>query len=170
MSDQNQPVPSEDQNLSAPAAELPDVEPAKSAEVAAEQPSDVFTFGVAENQPLPETPQVVVAPYAPTYAPAYNPAAGAAYPGQGYAPPRPYVSSGDRGTNVMAILSLVFAFVFPLLGVIFGHIAVRQLQSDGKEGAGLAQAGLIVGYIFVALGALGFAFQLIALASLPFRS
>ena len=57
-----------------------------------------------------------------------------------------------RGTNVMAILSLVFAFVFPLLGIIFGHIAKKQIRSTGEGGSGLATAGLVLSYIFVIAG------------------
>ena len=51
----------------------------------------------------------------------------------------------------MAILSLIFAFVLPLLGVIFGHVARGQVRRTGEHGAGLALAALIIGY--VAIGA-----------------
>jgi hypothetical protein len=56
-----------------------------------------------------------------------------------------------RGTNVMAILSLVFAFVFSPLGIVFGHISKRQIRRTGEGGGGLATAGLILGYIFTIL-------------------
>ncbi|MBS1907172.1 MAG: DUF4190 domain-containing protein [Actinobacteria bacterium] len=51
------------------------------------------------------------------------------------------------GTNIMAILSLVFAFVFSLLGVIFGHVALSQIRRSGEQGRGLAIAGLVIGYL-----------------------
>lgn len=51
------------------------------------------------------------------------------------------------GTNIMAILSLVFAFVFSLLGVIFGHVALSQIRRTGEQGRGLAIAGLVIGYL-----------------------
>lgn len=57
---------------------------------------------------------------------------------------------GATGTNTIAILSLVFAFFFPLLGVIFGHIARSQIRRTGEQGDGLALAGLIIGYISLA--------------------
>ena len=53
-----------------------------------------------------------------------------------------------RGTNVMAILALVFAFVFAPLGIVLGHIAKRQIRRTGEDGGGLATAGLVLGYLF----------------------
>jgi hypothetical protein len=50
----------------------------------------------------------------------------------------------------MAILALVFAFVFAPLGLIFGIIARRQIRKSGEEGDGLALAGAIIGGIFTA--------------------
>jgi hypothetical protein len=55
----------------------------------------------------------------------------------------------------MAVLSLVFAFVFWPLGIIFGHIARNQIRATNEEGRGLASAGLILGYIFGAFNVIG---------------
>jgi hypothetical protein len=68
------------------------------------------------------------------------------YPPSGYPPPPPTGSTG--GTNVMAILALVFAFVFWPAGIVCGHIAKRQIAQRGEEGAGLATAGLVLSYVF----------------------
>lgn len=65
-------------------------------------------------------------------------------PYHGYPPP-------TRGTNTMAILALVFAFVFAPAAIVLGHIARKQIQQTGEEGDGLALAGLIIGYIFTGL-------------------
>lgn len=51
----------------------------------------------------------------------------------------------------MAILSLVFAFVFAPAGIVLGHIAKRQLRTSGEQGDGLATAGLIISYILTGL-------------------
>jgi hypothetical protein len=59
-----------------------------------------------------------------------------------------------RGTNVMAILSLVFAFVFAPAGIVLGHLAKRQIRQTGEDGEPLARWGLILSYIFTALGVL----------------
>jgi hypothetical protein len=51
----------------------------------------------------------------------------------------------------MAILGLVFAFVFPPLGVVFGFMGRNQIKRTGEGGDGLALAGIIVGGIFTAI-------------------
>lgn len=68
-------------------------------------------------------------------------------------------------TNTMAILSLVFAFVFSILGVVFGHVALSQISRTGESGRGLAVAGLAVGYTAVALGIVVIVWQLVILQS-----
>ncbi|MFP5290988.1 MAG: DUF4190 domain-containing protein [Actinomycetes bacterium] len=64
--------------------------------------------------------------------------------------PAPYAAP-DRPTNLMAILSLVAAFVAPPAGLVLGILAQRQIARTGEEGAGLAKAGAIVGGVFTAL-------------------
>lgn len=78
-----------------------------------------------------------------------------------YAPP---ATDHVRGTNVMAILSLVFAFIISPLGIVFGHIAKRQIRRTGEAGSGLATAGLVLSYIFTILGILWvvFVFTMVA--------
>jgi peptidyl-prolyl cis-trans isomerase B (cyclophilin B) len=66
------------------------------------------------------------------------------YPG--YPPP--------RGTNTMAIVALVSAFVFPPLGIVFGHVSLAQLKRSNEEGRGLAIGGLAVGYALTLLSVL----------------
>jgi apolipoprotein N-acyltransferase len=60
------------------------------------------------------------------------------------------------GTNVMAILSLVFAFIFAPLAIVFGAVAKRQIRQTGEQGAGLAKAGFWLGIVFTVLGLLWF--------------
>lgn len=67
----------------------------------------------------------------------------------GYPPQPPY--GQPPGTNIMAILSLVFAFVFAPVGIVLGHIAKRQIKQTGEQGEGLATAGLVLSYIFTGL-------------------
>ena len=65
---------------------------------------------------------------------------------------------GAPSTNGMAIASLVLGilglvtcgytfFVAPLLAVIFGVIAKKQIAERGQGGAGMAQWGFILGII-----------------------
>lgn len=87
--------------------------------------------------------------------------------GRAYNPPppgQPYSQTpAGPGTNVLAILSLIFSclgvvLIVPVIGsiagVVMGHLANKQIPSTGEQGAGLAKAGLIVGYIGLGLAAL----------------
>lgn len=47
----------------------------------------------------------------------------------------------------MAIASLVCAFVFAPLGIVFGHLSLSQIRRSGEDGRGLAIAGLVIGYV-----------------------
>lgn len=86
----------------------------------------------------------------------YNPYGGApGSPAPQYGQPQPQSPYGYAPaappTNTMAILSLVFAFVFAPLAVVFGHMAKKQIRERGEGGDGLATAGLVLGYIFTGL-------------------
>ncbi|MGP5690136.1 DUF4190 domain-containing protein [Glutamicibacter bergerei] len=54
-------------------------------------------------------------------------------------------------TNVFAILALVLGILTGLFGIIFGHVALNQIQRTGQPGRGMALAGLIIGYVWLAL-------------------
>ena len=111
----------------------------------------------------PPTYEGSVPPYAPpTPYPSYPYPAPPPY-GQPYgAYQQPYMMMAPV-TNGMAIASLVCAFVFPILGAIFGHIALGQIKrSNGMQtGHGLAVAGLIVSYISIAIGVLWVIFWIV---------
>lgn len=73
-------------------------------------------------------------------------------------PHAPVVAPATR-TNGLAIASLVcglLQFVFGPLptipAIVFGHIARGQIRRTGEQGAGLALAGLILGWVTVILG------------------
>jgi hypothetical protein len=89
-------------------------------------------------------------------APYGQPQSGAPYSGQPYPQPYPqYGAPAAPGTNIMAILSLVFAFVVAPVGIVLGHIAKKQIKQTGEQGDGLATAGLVLSYIFTGLAVLG---------------
>ncbi|SDY05126.1 protein of unknown function [Micromonospora pattaloongensis] len=81
-------------------------------------------------------------------------------PQQGY-PQNPYGAPGypvpgaqPTGTNTMAILSLVFAFVFSPAGIVLGHLAKKQIRQTGEQGDQLATWGLVLSYIFTGFSVL----------------
>lgn len=74
----------------------------------------------------------------------------------------PYGGAGFRSapaTNTLAIVSLVLAVLgltfIPLIAsvcaVVCGHVAKGQIKRTGEGGSGFATAGLIVGYVSIAL-------------------
>jgi Domain of unknown function (DUF4190) len=79
--------------------------------------------------------------------------------------PTPYaaapMAAGPR-TNTLAIVSLILAFVVSLGAVITGHIALGQIKKTGEAGHGLALAGVILGYVGLAIGAIVIVFWIIA--------
>jgi hypothetical protein len=79
------------------------------------------------------------------------------YPGPGeYGQPGQYGQYGQPSrVNVLAILSLVFAFVFAPAGIVLGHLARRQIARTGEQGRQLATWGLILSYLFTALYLIG---------------
>lgn len=69
-------------------------------------------------------------------------------------------------TNGYAIVSLVCAFVFSPLAVIFGHMALKQIATTGEQGRGLAVAGLVLGYLVIGLAVAYFVFVGVMIATL----
>lgn len=129
-----------------------------------EQPAGTQPTSAQPYSPGPTYPVTPAPEYqAPEYQAGYPPQEGypqgyqqQPYPAQPYQPqgyPPPGYAQG-QGTNTMAILALVLAFFFSPLGIIFGHIARKQIRQSGEQGDGLALAGMIIGYVSVGLGVL----------------
>jgi hypothetical protein len=116
-------------------------------------------------------------PYAPAQSPypplpsPYAPQPGPSQYDYGY-PGSPYAYSQyaaiRRPTDGLAVASLVVSIVSVLglcawwiggvvgiLGAIFGHVARRRIRSSGAAGAGMALAGIIVGWVVAALAIIG---------------
>ena len=94
-------------------------------------------------------------PYQP---PQYPPPPGSgppygAQPAYGQQPygQQPYGYAPVATPNTMAILALVFAFIFSPAAIVLGHLAKRQIRQTGEQGEGMATAGLWLGYIFTGL-------------------
>ena len=53
--------------------------------------------------------------------------------------------------NVLSLVSFIGSFFISLVGIICGHIALGQIKKTGERGRGFALAGLIIGYVSIAL-------------------
>jgi hypothetical protein len=116
------------------------------------------------NQYPPQYPPQGYTPPPPGYTPAPGyeqpPAQPYGYPPQSY-PQYAQQAPMPVGTNGLAIASLICAFIFPLVGVILGHIALNQIKQTGQEGRGLAIAGLVIGYAYIGITLLVVCFVLV---------
>ena len=64
-----------------------------------------------------------------------------------------YAPQPSAKTNGMAIASLVMSLVCcNILGIIFGHVAISQINRTGEGGRGMAVAGLVIGYASLVIG------------------
>lgn len=68
-------------------------------------------------------------------------------------PPEDWSAEDAAGTNTMAVLGLVFAFLLPVLGVVFSAVGLSQTRRRGQDGRGLAVAGLAVSVVALGVAA-----------------
>ncbi|MBO0702076.1 MAG: DUF4190 domain-containing protein [Candidatus Dormibacteraeota bacterium] len=95
--------------------------------------------------------------------PGYQPLIDDSRPATTYPPPLGLQMVALPPVNGMAVASLVLSLVgwtmvpvlASILAVIFGHVARRQMESTGQRGGGMAVAGLVLGYINLALWLIG---------------
>jgi len=110
-----------------------------------EPPAAPDPWASVPNGPVQGTP-----PGAPV--PGYGP-----YPPPGMMPPYYYPGYQVRRTNGMSVAALVcgicgFIYLVPgLLGIIFGIVAIRQINRDKTDGKGMAIAGIVVGVVWFVL-------------------
>jgi hypothetical protein len=85
--------------------------------------------------------------------PAYQPPAGA-YPAPYGQPPYGYPYAPPQRTNGMAIAAMVLGILWlywvgSILALVFGYIARNQIRERNEAGAGMATAGIVLGWIGV---------------------
>lgn len=90
--------------------------------------------------------------------------------GYGYAPPPGYLPppyAAKPKANGLALTSMILGIlgitvglcllffpVMPILAVVFGHMGLAHIRRTGAPGRGYAIAGLVTGYIGIALAIL----------------
>nr|WP_313774288.1 DUF4190 domain-containing protein [Mycobacterium sp.] len=74
-------------------------------------------------------------------------------------------TQSPKPTNGFAITALVTSLVLAPLGIVFGHLALRQIARTGENGRGLAIGGLVLGYLFTAIGAVWLIYTVVALSA-----
>ncbi|MET0475586.1 MAG: peptidylprolyl isomerase [Mycobacterium sp.] len=79
-----------------------------------------------------------------------------------YPPPPPPPSN----TNGLAVASLVCAFLFFPLGILFGHMSLSQIRKSNEGGHGLAIAGLVISYVVAVLTVVAVVFTIVFAAFL----
>ena len=110
-----------------------------------------------QEQPTPPpTPAVEAPPAAPEAVPAPIEQPVPPAPPVNQYPPQPQqptavAPTAQAKTNIFAILALVFAFLFPIVGLVFGLVASSQIKKTGEQGKGLAMAGTIISIVFIVI-------------------
>jgi len=123
------------------------------------------SFGGAPNmsnqQPIGYDPQTGAPIYAQPVQPqpiGYDPQTGAPIYQPGYMRPE----------SQLPLIALIGAILFPLVGIIVGHIALGQMKRGEipSSNMGLAKTGLILGYVFMALGILAVVAYIVLFAAI----
>ena len=112
-----------------------------------------------EDGPFPASAPVPPAPPVPP-PPAYAYAPPPGFPPPPAYPVRPKANGLALASMILGIvgitvgLCLIFFPVMPILAVVFGHLGLSQTRATGAPGRGYAIAGLVTGYIGIALALL----------------
>lgn len=115
------------------------------------EPTDPFAAPAGGPTPTPPPPPGYGGHTPPTLAPApYAPQ----YAAPSQYPPQP----GSTSKDWMGIVSLVAAFVVPVGGIIFGHLAIQANYRREANNRGISFAGLLLSYALAAMWLLFFGF------------
>lgn len=111
-------------------------------QVNAQQPSEGYSQGYDYQQP------------SANYTYSQFPYAQPSYPTSGYAPNTPTQGYSNPQWNTLAILSVVFLFMFMPASLALGFLALSEIKKTGERGKVLAIVSICVSGFFVALLAL----------------
>ncbi|MDP9814275.1 DUF4190 domain-containing protein [Spirilliplanes yamanashiensis] len=110
-----------------------------------EAPQSYPPYAYAPAYPQSGWAQPAAQPYAYPYPPVY---------GYGYGAPQPRTNGFATASMVTSISALGLMLcsygltgVIGVIGAVLGHVARRQIRERGEGGAGMATAGIIMGWI-----------------------
>ncbi|MGH3725378.1 MAG: DUF4190 domain-containing protein [Mycobacterium sp.] len=104
--------------------------------------------------PYPPYPQANPSGYPPPGYPSQPSPYG--YPAAGTYPP----IESARGTNGFAIAALILGIIpicAGILGIVFGFVSLSQIKQTGQKGRGMAITGIVLGFVWIAVVAVGVA-------------
>ena len=124
-------------------------------------------YGAPLSQPYSAPPVFAATPAQPycappAYGPRYEPYGVPPAYGVGGTPLAPYGYAPPARQNTLAVVSLVFGicgvtvlwFVGSIVALATGYSGKKQIAQTGEQGASLATAGIVLGWVGAALGAL----------------
>lgn len=138
------------------------------------------SYGQPAVTPVPFQGQNQIAPTGPSgnpyaasgSAPAYQgPQSNPGYQYSGYGYNNGNMIQGNNSTAVASLvlgilgITMILPFIGPLLAVIMGYSAKKQIRASGQEGTSLATAGLVLGWIGLAFTAIVVLFFIVLISS-----
>jgi len=77
------------------------------------------------------------------------------------------VQPGTPIESPMPILALVGAFLFPIIGIVLGHMSLSQMRAGtmSSKNRGLAQAALFISYIIIGIAVFAIIMLFVAIAN-----
>lgn len=88
---------------------------------------------------------------------------GYGYPPAWYPPPSRPANATAIAALAVGVTAVTSCLPFGFVAIILGHVARRQIRERGKQGDGMALAGIITGWINTGIWLLGFGTFLISL-------
>lgn len=77
------------------------------------------------------------------------------HPSQGTGQPEKGPRRAESGPmSGLTLSAMVASIIFGPLGIVLGHMALRQIKKTGADGRGVALAATVIGYIMTAAGIL----------------
>ncbi|MCU1440813.1 MAG: hypothetical protein JWP85_1810 [Rhodoglobus sp.] len=61
----------------------------------------------------------------------------------------------EAPVNRLSVVALIAAFLLPLVGIVLGHLALRQIEQTGERGRSVAVAATALAYLITVGATIG---------------